>query len=316
MSKRIDDFLFLSELKDDFSQDTPSNEKVKKFKELVEKYKKCQECFEKNFEKSKELFSPYCIGYGNITSPIWYIGEAEGGPCGIINCSISGIINCSKCNNKSKDSERYNREVKTKGVLSEEHIKEKVFTPVGKLLKKYSLIKDENEMIDRYINFKFAREIRKRIMREIMKKEDCNLPLGECEFFTEYWRYRVPGDCLIYFIIDKKYKELDNKREKFLLELYEALKPQIIIAYPPKARCTQDKIKKLFKENKNIKIIDLTKNITKNKREIIDSTQNKNLAEDKKTIMIITGWPKKKNYDNKVKKVIEKIKEYFGNKED
>lgn len=126
--------LSLPELKKDFLRDKSFNEKVEEFKKLIKRYMEKQ----KEFEKENELFSPYCIGYGNITSSIWFMGEAEGGPCGVEKCKYK----CDWCK-INENSKRYNINVKTKNVLYEDNIKENVFTTVKELLEKHSLIKKE-----------------------------------------------------------------------------------------------------------------------------------------------------------------------------
>jgi len=281
-------FLPLEKVIEDFKCQEPNNEKVRKFKQLLKRYEDKQ----KKFEGTCRDYSPYHTGYGNITSPIWFMGEAEGGP-------------------DSYESWKYNRYVKTNDVLSEASIISHVFVNPYDLLKQFGL---EEYFRDGYVNFeRFAgvilyetldvplplifnpNPLRGRMLK-IMKP---NIPeirktLGYVQFFTEYWRYLCPPGKLeekVHININSGLN-WDREREIFLKDLDDTLQPHVIIAYPPANKkfqdnkTTRDKIKDLF-QNTN-RLIDITD------KNLLDDTTFNNLISDmdkKERPIIITKWP-------------------------
>lgn len=236
-----ENYLPLMQVKADFTRDEPLNPKVKEFKKLLERYKDKQA----EFEKSSELFSPYCIGYGNITSPVWFLGEAEGG-------------------NDSSESDVYNRQVKTRDVLSKQHILDNVFITPCELIRKFRIGKGRNGQGCDYVNFIFASKIILTLLgQDIAKMNDTEIAeeAGNYQFFTEFWRHRAPPDILEKRVMNGN-RKWDVEHEKFLLDLDDTLNPKVIIAYPPANKTfddgqnTQEKVRNLFR-NTN-RLIELT----------------------------------------------------------
>ncbi|MEO0075357.1 MAG: hypothetical protein ABIK31_04520 [candidate division WOR-3 bacterium] len=234
-------YLPMRAVKEAFNKDMTVNTKVKAFKQLIEKYKSKQV----NFEKSGELFSPYCIGYGNITSPIWFLGEAEGGQ-------------------DSPEGNFYNKEVKTLNVLSEQHILNNVFVTPDELIKNFRIGKGRGGISCDYDNFIFASKVTLTALGfewNDMTPVELAKIAGVHHFFTEYWRHRAPPKSLTTVVANGN-NQWDIEREKFLLDLDNTLKPKAIIAYPPinktfnDGQNTRQKVVNLFK-NTN-RLIDLT----------------------------------------------------------
>lgn len=223
------DYLPLNQVIEDFKKLESQNPKVRSFKELIKKYEPNQQDFENKFKETKkeeDMFSPYCIGYGNITSPIWFLGECEGGP--------------SNCPNENKE---YNEKVKTLGVFETQKILEHVLINPYDLNEKYGVGKSY------YSNFNFAvkitlsslgidwSELNENIKNLVIRKL-----VGKIQFFTEYWRYR--GRKLRF---PNRLDENDKKRLQFLKDLNSSLKPIVIVAYCGKKY--ENQIKNLFNLN-------------------------------------------------------------------
>lgn len=211
------DFMPLDEVRADFHRCCSKNPKVKRFKKLLDEYRSKQ----KDFEKTNELFSPYCIGYGNITSPIWFLGDSEGG------------FDPQTSVDETQIDEKYHLEAKKSDILTKRKVLENVLVSAHELIVlKHKLCNDSKYKM--YLNFPFATTI-------VIHSLGINLPTvqpfpqmwvdtyaGKVQFFIEYWRYRQKT------LKIEHISEWDRMREKFLDALDSGLKPEVTIAYPKK----------------------------------------------------------------------------------
>ncbi|MEO0075354.1 MAG: hypothetical protein ABIK31_04505 [candidate division WOR-3 bacterium] len=251
--KRIwqnENYMPLEDVKRDFELDEPQNLKVKVFKKLLERYKDKQI----EFEKSDEIFSPYFVGYGNITSPIWFLGNNEGGP------------------DQEKDTQnrKYNEEARRINILSYEKIRKHVLIKPYELINEYDLWGRDKYGNDRkfFNNFDYAAKIMFTALFGIDRRhygqylQSFRQSVGMFEFYSEYWRYRVPSRFDFNdWLNENRNRYLDMQRNEFLKDLDATLKPKFIVAYFTTRDITtaMQKAKELFDIKRILALPDIDK---------------------------------------------------------